>query len=95
MNSEPIQVLKKELFSDRITLAATVRMDKNENFDALFTPALSAVWTPDPKNIVRFSFSSAIRNPTLTDQYLNLNVGRATLLGNFIWLQRLGNHRIV
>ncbi|NNE30149.1 MAG: TonB-dependent receptor, partial [Saprospiraceae bacterium] len=26
--------------------------------------------------------SAGVRNPTLTDQYLNLNVGRATLLGN-------------
>ncbi len=74
--------IEEEFFSDRLTLAATVRMDKNQNFKHLFTPALSAVWTPDTKNIIRFSFSSAIRNPTLTDQYLNLNVGRATLLGN-------------
>jgi outer membrane cobalamin receptor len=31
---------------------------------------------------LRVSFSSAIRNPTLTDQYLFYNVGRAILLGN-------------
>ncbi|MEX1131839.1 MAG: hypothetical protein WEC15_01315, partial [Flavobacteriales bacterium] len=30
----------------------------------------------------RVSFSSAIRNPTLADQYLFYNVGRAILLGN-------------
>ena len=30
----------------------------------------------------RISFSSAIRNPTLADQYLFYNVGRAVLLGN-------------
>ena len=29
-----------------------------------------------------FSFSSAIRNPTLTNQYLFYNVGRAILIGN-------------
>jgi outer membrane receptor protein involved in Fe transport len=59
-----------------------VRMDKNENFDYLFTPAFSAVYAPDQKNYFRISFSSAIRNPTLTDQYLFLNVGPATLVGN-------------
>jgi outer membrane receptor protein involved in Fe transport len=32
--------------------------------------------------VFRVSGASAIRNPTLTDQYINLNVGRATLLGN-------------
>ncbi|MBT5090673.1 MAG: TonB-dependent receptor, partial [Flavobacteriales bacterium] len=31
---------------------------------------------------IRFSFSSAIRNPTLADQYLYYNVGRAILIGN-------------
>lgn len=40
------------------------------------------MWNPSPNNYFRFSFSSAIRNPTLTDQYLNLNVGPATLVGN-------------
>ena len=40
------------------------------------------VWQPDKVNYVRAIFSSAIRNPTLNDQFLNLNVGRAILSGN-------------
>jgi len=63
-------------------LNATVRVDKNENFGLIATPAASVVWNPSQNNYVRLSFSSAIRNPTLADQYLNLNVGRATLIGN-------------
>jgi len=63
-------------------LSTTFRVDKNENFNVLVTPALSFVWSPDPVNYFRFSFSGGIRNPTLSDQYLNLDVGRATLLGN-------------
>lgn len=62
--------------------SATVRVDKNQNFDLLSTPAASIVWTPKQNNYLRLSFSSAIRNPTLTDQYLNLRVGPATLVGN-------------
>lgn len=69
-------------FGRKWTLNGTVRMDKNENFPLLFTPAFSLVWSPDVYNYLRVSFSSAIRNPTLTDQYLNLNVGRAILAGN-------------
>jgi outer membrane receptor protein involved in Fe transport len=34
------------------------------------------------KDIIRLSFSSAIRNPTLSDQYLYYNAGRAILIGN-------------
>ena len=60
----------------------TLRMDKNQNFNFLFSPALSAVYTPIKNHTFRTTFSSAIRNPTMADQYLYYNVGRAILLGN-------------
>ncbi len=63
-------------------VSATLRMDKNQNFDYLFSPAVSAVYNIDEINSLRFSFSSAIRNPTLQDQYLYYNVGPARLVGN-------------
>ncbi len=69
-------------FNNRLKLSASIRMDKNQNFDYLFSPAASAVYTPNPNHTLRLSFSSAIRNPTLADQYLFYNVGRAILLGN-------------
>lgn len=74
---------------DKITLSGAIRMDKNENFDYLLSPAASLVWNPDDNNYIRLSFSSAIRNPTLSDQYLNLNVGPARLLGNLSGYQGL------
>lgn len=66
----------------KFRFSATVRVDKNQNFDYLATPAASVVWEPSKNNYLRASFSSAIRNPTLSDQYLYLNVGPATLIGN-------------
>lgn len=63
-------------------ISASTRLDKNQNFDFLFSPAASIVYSPDQNNTLRVSFSSAIRNPTLADQYLFYNVGRAILLGN-------------
>ncbi len=74
--------LEKKLVQDRLTATLTARMDKNENFKALFSPALSLVYAKTPANVWRVGFSSAIRNPTLADQYLYYNVGRALLLGN-------------
>ncbi len=67
---------------DKYKMNFTLRMDKNQNFDFLFSPALSFVYQIDKLNTLRFSLSSAIRNPTLQDQYLYYNVGRAILLGN-------------
>lgn len=72
----------KKLLDDRLKLNAALRMDKNQNFDYLLSPALSAIYNPDATNTFRVSLSSAIRNPTLADQYLYYQVGRATLIGN-------------
>jgi outer membrane receptor protein involved in Fe transport len=74
--------LEKKIFREKLKLNLTGRLDKNENFDYLISPALSAVYSFNPQQILRLSFSSAIRNPTLTDQYLYYNLGRATLKGN-------------
>ncbi len=62
--------LEKKFLHEKLKINLTARLDKNENFDYLFSPAASAVYSFNPKQIIRASFSSAIRNPTLTDQYL-------------------------
>ncbi len=67
---------------DNWKLSASVRLDKNKNFDYLISPAASIVYNPNETTTLRASFSSAIRNPTLADQFLFYNVGRAILLGN-------------
>ena len=73
---------QRDFFSETLKLSASARMDKNQNFDYLFSPAASIVYTPSEKDVLRLSLSSAIRNPTLTDQYLNYDIGPAILLGN-------------
>jgi iron complex outermembrane receptor protein len=65
-----------------ITATATIRFDKNENFKLVPTYAAGIVWQASEQTFVRMSLSSALRNPTLTDQYLNLNVGPAILAGH-------------
>ncbi len=74
--------LERKLANEKLKLSATLRVDKNENFDYLFSPAASAVYLFNDDNLVRLSYSSAIRNPTLADQYLYFFVGRALLIGN-------------
>ncbi|MDQ3016703.1 MAG: carboxypeptidase-like regulatory domain-containing protein [Bacteroidota bacterium] len=73
--------LQEKFIQNKLTASATMRMDKNENLDWIATPAASLVYKPGKNTYVRVSFSSALRNPTLSDQYLNLNVGPATLAG--------------
>ncbi len=73
---------EKIISDEKLKLNFTLRIDKNDNFDYLLSPALSAVYVMKSNHIFRVSFSAAIRNPTLSDQYLYYNVGRAILLGN-------------
>ncbi len=73
----------------KFRIQATMRVDKNENYDWLGSPAASIVYKPKANNYLRLSFSSAIRNPTLTDQFLNLNVGPAILSGNLTGVKDL------
>ncbi len=81
--------IKKSFFTNKLRAQATVRVDKNQNYDWLVSPAASLVYNPTPNNFLRVSFSSAIRNPTLTDQYLLLDVGPAILSGNLNGVQDL------
>ncbi len=81
--------IEKSFFDNKVKTQVTVRADKNENYDWLLSPAASIVYTPSKNNYLRVSFSSAIRNPTLSDQFLSLNVGRAILSGNLNGVQNL------
>jgi len=81
-NVEAGLYLGVDLKLEKLKISLTNRVDKNINFPFLWSPALSFVYVPDKRHTLRLSLSSAIRNPTLTDQYFNYNVGRAVLLGN-------------
>jgi outer membrane receptor protein involved in Fe transport len=74
--------IDKRWMADRVILNVTSRLDKNQNFNFLASPAASFIYKHRPNHVFRTSFSSAIRNPTLADQYLLYDVGRATLIGN-------------
>ena len=74
--------MEKKLWSERLTLSLTARVDKNQNFNWISTPAASIVYRPAENNYLRLSFSSAVRNPTLPDQYFWLDVGPAIFAGS-------------
>lgn len=73
---------EKRLLKKKLKLDLTARLDKNVNFQYLFSPAASLIYSKTKLHTYRVSYSSALRNPTLQDQYLHYNVGPAILLGN-------------
>lgn len=77
------------LVDNKVKLNFSARYDDHKNFSPNFSPAGSLVYTPAKNNFLRISFSSAVRNPTLADQYLNYNVGPAILRGNINGINNL------
>ncbi len=73
---------EKRFKDDEWIVKASMRVDKNENFNFLPSPALSLIWQPNKEHSLRATLTSAIRNPTLLNQYMYYNVGRAKLVGN-------------
>jgi len=81
--------LSRKFFQNQLIANVTARVDKNQNFNAVFSPAASLVYQYNQRHYLRASFSSALRNPTLSDQYLFLNVGPAILSGNLNGVENL------
>ena len=81
--------LEKAVARDRLKLNLAIRVDKHENYDYLISPAISAQYVLSPLHSLRLSVSSALRNPTLIDQYYYFRVGSAILLGNITGYENL------
>jgi outer membrane receptor for ferrienterochelin and colicin len=73
---------ERRFLRDRIILSLGSRIDKSKNFDPVFSPAFSAVFKVKQRHYFRINLTNAVRNPTISDQYLFYNVGRARLQGN-------------
>lgn len=76
----------KSLLEDRLDLTASLRYDKNENFDGQFNPRVSTVINVADNQNLRASYQTGFRNPTTQGQYIDLNVLTARLLGGLPFL---------
>ena len=74
--------IEKKVLRDQLILKASIRLDKNQNFNFIPTQAFSAILNLSENHTIRSTFTSAVRNPTLLNQYMYYNIGRAKLVGN-------------
>lgn len=72
--------LQKSLLNDVLRLTASLRYDKNQNFNGRATPRATALIKVAPNNNVRLSYQTAYRFPSTQDQYINLLTGGANRL---------------
>ena len=78
--------LTKNIFSDKITLVASGRFDKNGNFKAQFTPRVAALVKVAKDHRLRMSYQTAYRFPGNLQQWIRLEVGNVLLLGGLPWV---------
>ncbi len=71
----------RSFLDEKLKLSATLRMDKNDYFDAKFNPRFSAVYSPTELNNFRVSFQSGYRFPSLFEAFTNINSGGVKRVG--------------
>ncbi|MEZ4775352.1 MAG: TonB-dependent receptor [Bacteroidia bacterium] len=73
----------KDLLNDHLAIRASLRMDKNQNFEARVSPRASAVVTlgKERQHNFRFSGQTGFRNPATQETYIALDIGSAVILG--------------
>jgi hypothetical protein len=71
----------KAIFEDKLKFTFSGRYDKNSNFKGRFTPRATALVKLAKDNHLRFSYQQAYRFPSVQQQWINLSVGGATLIG--------------
>ena len=79
--------LGKKIFDDKFKLSGSMRYDKNQNFSGQFTPRISGVFSPNANSNFRVSYQTGFRMPTTQNQYIDLFVGSARLLGGLPFLR--------
>ena len=66
----------------KLTLTGSIRYDKSEFFDAVFTPRLGVLYSISDNQNLRVSYQTGFRNPTNQDQYIGLVGARSVLMGS-------------
>ena len=72
--------LSRGFNEDKLRLTASIRYDKNENFDGRFTPRFTALYKVAEDHNIRASYQTAYRFPTTQNQWINLVIGGGTVL---------------
>jgi outer membrane receptor protein involved in Fe transport len=73
--------LTKNLFQEKLTLGATLRVDKADYFDAKFTPQFTAVYSPKETISFRTSYQTGYRFPSIFEGFSNVNSGGVKRVG--------------
>jgi len=76
--------LQKKFLEDRLKFTGSIRFDKSENFSPNYSPrlALNYALGEDKDHIIRASYQTGFRNPTIQEQYIFAPSARKTTVGS-------------
>jgi len=76
--------LQKKFLDERLKVTGSVRYDKSENFEGNYSPrlALNYALGEEKGHILRASYQTGFRNPTVQEQYLFLSTAIKTNIGS-------------
>ncbi len=79
----------KKFWGDRLKVIASIRLDKNQNFDLQYSPKGTIIYNVNPNHTLRVSGQQAFRTPTLQNQFILLDLGPIILKGNTTGFENL------
>ncbi|TDQ08707.1 TonB-dependent receptor [Pedobacter metabolipauper] len=72
---------RKNVLKNRVSVTATLRVDKNDYFEAKLNPRFTAVITPYKNQSIRISYQSGSRFPSIFEAFSNVNSGGVRRVG--------------
>ncbi|MEJ1241589.1 TonB-dependent receptor [Chryseolinea sp. T2] len=82
INEFGVYTQASKTIAEALKLTASIRYDKNENFNGQVTPRVSAVYTFNDNHNIRASFQTGFRNPDTQAQFIYFPSSSGTLLGS-------------
>ena len=73
--------LSRQFFDEKLKVSGSLRLDKNDYFDARLNPRLSAVYSPSEGHNFRVSYQNGYRFPSLFEGFTNINSGGVKRVG--------------
>lgn len=73
--------LSQKFVDGRLRFTISARADKNQNFDWQFSPRAGVAFDIEKNHTLRASVQQGFRIPTLQEQFIDLQIGNARLLG--------------
>jgi iron complex outermembrane recepter protein len=89
--------LNKDFFNDRLRITGAFRFDKNQFFEAQYTPRFSLIGFLDRKkeHSIRGTFQTAYRFPAIADQWVDINAGVFRTIGGMPEVQNSYNFNTI